>query len=83
MTQMKQIKVSDLQERTNLMKIKWNKGQPPKDGRRYLLKFSSGIVCSGRYRLGNLHEPQQSELDWRCDCCGRFATPIGWIEHED
>jgi len=58
----------------------WTEGQPPKKSavKTFLLKAKSGIVCSGKYRYGNLGEPSQNTLDWRCDCCGRFATPIAW-----
>jgi hypothetical protein len=58
--------------------MKWSEGQPPKDGKTYLLKFKSGIVCSGTYREGKVGEPQKWRKDWRCDCCGRFATPTHW-----
>lgn len=60
--------------------IKWNEGEPPKDGKTYLMKFGSRIICSGSYRMGALGEPQQSVPMWRCDCCGRFATPTHWAE---
>ena len=33
----------------------------------------------GRKRYGNLGEPQQSELAWRCDSSGRFANPTHWM----
>lgn len=32
-----------------------------------------------RYRYGLRGEPQQDELAWRCDCCGRFYTPTHWL----
>lgn len=53
-------------------------GTPPRDRRTYLLKFKTGIVCSGSYRLGRMGEPQPEIIDWRCDRCGRFATPVAW-----
>lgn len=59
--------------------LKWNEGEPPRDDRRYLLRFASGIVCSGQYRTGHLGEPSQGQREWRCDCCGRFATPVAWM----
>lgn len=37
------------------------------------------IYC-GRYRYGNLGEPQQDILAWRCDSSGRFANPTHWME---
>lgn len=60
--------------------MNWIKGHPPQDDTEkvYLLKFNSGIIASGRYRQGNLGEPDQMYKDWRCDCCGRFATPEYW-----
>lgn len=60
--------------------MEWKVGVPPYDGKSYLMLFKSGIVCSGRLRQGELGEPQQSEVAHRCDCCGRFATPIKWAE---
>ena len=30
----------------------WIKGTPPQDGKVDIMKFKSGIVCSGRYRYG-------------------------------
>ncbi len=35
------------------------------------------IYC-GRYRTGNLGEPQPSQAAWRCDSSGRFANPTHW-----
>lgn len=63
----------------------WNEGEPPKpkyyrESKPYLLKFASGIICSGAYRYGCRGEPQQDTMAWRCDCCGRFATPVAWME---
>lgn len=58
-----------------MTKIEWIKGEPPKNERTYLLKFNSDIICSGEYRYGRLGEPDQDVLAWRCDCCGRYATP--------
>ena len=55
-------------------------GEPPKDGRTYLLKFKSGIICTGSFRYGRLLEPQQDQAYWRCDCCGKYATPIAWAQ---
>lgn len=63
-----------------MTKIDWHDGEPPKNGRTYLLKFQSGIIATGEWRYGRLGEPQQSVCDWRCDCCGRFATPEAWTE---
>lgn len=51
----------------------------PKD-HSILLKFPGDILCSGRQRYGYLGEPQQDCFAWRCDCCGRFATPVAWME---
>ena len=56
----------------------FRRGEPPKDGRTYLLKFKGGIICTGSFRFGRLSEPQQDQAYWRCDCCGRFANPISW-----
>jgi hypothetical protein len=56
----------------------WTLGQPPTNERTYLLKFNSGIICTGSFRYGRLGEPQQSVLGWRCDCCGRFSAPRAW-----
>jgi len=61
----------------------WIKGTPPKDNKTYLLKYKSGIICSGRYRYGVMCEPQPDVLDWRSDCCGRFATPVEYALTED
>ena len=36
-----------------------------------------------RYRHGNLGEPQQDTLAWRCNSSGRFATPTHWQEAPD
>lgn len=59
----------------------WKEGEPPKgDGHTYLLKFSSGIICTGSYRYGSLGDPQPTVLAWRCDCCGRFAVPRYWTD---
>jgi hypothetical protein len=60
--------------------IKWNDGDPPRDGKTYLFQFASGIICSGQYRLGEMGEPCYGSLtkNYRCDCCGRFATPVRW-----
>ena len=51
---------------------------PPKDGG-VLLKFKSGIISTGKFRYGNLREPSQDTLAWRCDCCGAFADPVEWM----
>lgn len=58
----------------------WHKGTPPRDGNTYLLKFYTNIICSGAYRRGTCFDPQPDVLDWRCDCCGRFATPKEWAQ---
>ena len=58
----------------------FKRGEPPKNGRTYLLKFKGGIICTGSFRYGRLSEPQQDQAYWRCDCCGRFATPIAWAQ---
>lgn len=60
--------------------LTFKQGTPPKDKRTYLLKFKSGIVCTGSYRYGRIGEASQETIDWRCDCCGRFSTPIAWLE---
>lgn len=63
--------------------INWKDGMPYiKDDKTYLLKFRSGIICTGRFRYGMLGEPSQDTLAWRCDCCGRFAAPIAYAELE-
>ncbi len=57
--------------------IEWKEGCPPKnDNKTYLLKFKGSIICTGRYRYGLKGEPSQNTIAWRCDCCGRYATPI-------
>lgn len=60
--------------------MSWIKGEPPKDGKTYLLKFYTDIICSGSYRCGDYNEPQMILKAWRCDCCGRFAEPKEWME---
>ena len=60
--------------------MSWKHGEPPRDKRTYLLKFKSGIVCTGSYRYGFRGEPSQDTIAWRCDCCGRFANPEYWME---
>ena len=60
--------------------MKWNKGQPPKDHKRRLFKYASGIICSGSYGIGRSYEPQPEVRTWRCDCCGKFADPVAWRE---
>lgn len=37
----------------------------------------------GRFRFGNLGEPQPHEQAWRCDSSGRFAQPTHWMEAPD
>jgi len=44
-----------------------------------LLRYRSGIICSGEKRQGNMCEPQPDVIDYRADCCGRFATPVAWM----
>ena len=39
-----------------------------------------GVTYIGRFRYGNLGEPQQSVLAWRCDSSGRFSHPTHWME---
>ena len=58
--------------------VKFHEGEPPRNGRTYVLKFKDGTLCSGSYRNGRMGEPQQNEAYWRCDCCGRMAMPIAW-----
>lgn len=50
----------------------------PKD--KSVLLYCSNIVPTycGRYRYGNLGEPQQNTLAWRCDSSGTFAHPTYW-----
>jgi len=60
------------------MAIEWQKGEPPKDDKRYLTKTKTGIICSSSYREGRTGEPVKHYLGWRCDCCGRFGTPEYW-----
>jgi hypothetical protein len=36
------------------------------------------IYC-GRWRHGDLGEPQQGVFAWRCDSSGRFANPTHWM----
>ena len=50
----------------------------PKDVSVMLGRSGSVIYC-GRLRHGNLGEPQQGELAWRCDSSGRFANPTHWM----
>ena len=57
----------------------WISGEPPNDGGNYLLKFNSGVICTAEYRYGRTGEPQTGVIDWRCDCCGKFATPVAWM----
>ena len=47
-----------------------------------ILITKQGLVYSGRYRYGNLGEPQQDICAWRSDCSGRFVEPVGWIPLE-
>ena len=66
--------------------MKWYKGAPPMDGRRYLLCFkgstdSDDIICTGSYRYGRqCNEPAPNTKAWRCDCCGKFSDPYYWAE---
>lgn len=60
--------------------IKFEDRQPNNSHAKILMKFSSGIICSGSLRYGHLGEPSQDTYAWRCDCCGRFATPYEWAE---
>jgi hypothetical protein len=60
--------------------FEWIQGEPPRDGRRYLLRFKSGIVCSGMWRKGDIGDPQNNQIAWRCDCCGRFADPVSYMQ---
>ena len=63
--------------------VTFHEGEPPKNGRTYLLKFIGGIMCTGSYRYGKLGEPQQEQAYWRCDCCGKYAMPIAWARIEE
>ena len=63
-------------ERATVSDLTWYNGPPPKDGATYLVEYASGIICSAKYRRGGLGEPNQIEVDYRCDCCGKYATPI-------
>ena len=65
------------------MSIKWIRGAPPRNRGRYLLKFYGEAICSGTHRRGQIGEPQQEVLGWRCDCCGRFANPLWHAPLED
>ena len=66
--------------------MKWYKGAPPMDGRRYLLCFkgstdSDDIICTGSYRYARpYNEPAPNTKAWRCDCCGKFSDPYYWAE---
>ena len=66
--------------------MRWHKGAPPMDGRRYLLCFkgstdSDDIICTGSYRYGRpCNEPAPNTKAWRCDCCGKFSDPYYWAE---
>jgi hypothetical protein len=50
---------------------------PPDDY--VLLLFSSGVVCQGRQRYGNLGEPSQDKYEYRASCCGRFGGVTHWM----
>jgi hypothetical protein len=60
--------------------MKWIKGEPPKDGKNYLMKFSTGMYVRGRYRIGRSREPQPDIIAWRCNCCGRYGDPVEWYK---
>ena len=61
--------------------IKWIIGTPPKKiGKKYLYMFETGVVCTGEYRDGVFMEPSHGTIDYRCDCCGRHATPIAYAD---
>lgn len=51
----------------------------PKD-RSILLWLRGGQMYIGRWRSGNLGEPSQGQIAWRCDSSGHYATPILWAE---
>jgi len=63
--------------------IKMSTREPERIGKAVLLKFPSGIICSGRKRYGVLGEPSQDTYAYRCDCCGRFSTPKEWMPLTD
>lgn len=47
-----------------------------------IVMFGTGIVSSVKHRRGQpFGEPDSDTLAWRCDCCGRFADPIAWLEN--
>jgi len=58
--------------------LNWREGEPPKDGKKYLILVAGGIIVTARYRYGNCGEPQPDEKQWRCDCCGRFGGIQAW-----
>ena len=48
---------------------------------RSMLLFARGCpIYVGQKRRGNLGEPQQNELAWRCDSSGCFSSPTHWME---
>jgi len=59
---------------------RWIEGEPPRDGVAYILRFKTGVVSSGSFRYGvPMAEPQPDVKAWRCDCCGRFADPVAYM----
>jgi len=50
----------------------------PKD-RSVMLHTKYGLTYCGRYRYGNMGEPSQDELAWRCDSSGRYSNPTHWM----
>lgn len=38
------------------------------------------LIFVGQFRTGNYGEPNQGELCWRANCCGKIAGPDSWAE---
>jgi len=47
------------------MSFDWKEGEPPKNGRTYLLKFKGGIICTGEWRYGRFATP----IAWSTEGC--------------
>ena len=58
--------------------VRWIKGEPPRDGKSYLVKFKTDIIVMASWRHGERGEPNPEIKDFRCACCGKYATPEYW-----
>lgn len=47
--------------------------------RSVMLYTKYGLTYCGRYRQGQLGEPSQHLVEWRCDSSGRYANPTHWM----